>query len=106
MLLRLLRQFAAVICKELDGQYFDEVRLQPGRLFFPKRVHELASLEGEAPNGLTLEYIRLAVAKNEAVWKGTPVDTAVTTLAAQVSQQICRAALIERQLIERLKSTR
>lgn len=103
MLLRVLRQFAAVLCKELDSQYFEEVASQPGRLFFPKRVHELESPELEAPDGLSVEYIRLAVAKNEAMWRGTTVDSAVTTLAAHISQQIGRAMLLERHLVERLK---
>jgi len=103
MLLRVLRQFAAVSDKELDSQYCGKVESQPGRLFFPKHVHELESVEPDAPDGLSVDYLRIAVARNESVWKGRIVDSAVTTLAAHISQQISRAVLLERHLVERLK---
>lgn len=102
MLLRLLRQFAAVISKELGNGYFEEVASQPGRLFFPKHVHQLESAEPETPDGVSLDYIRLAVAKNEAVWKETTVDTAVVILASHISYEIGWAALLERHIAERL----
>jgi hypothetical protein len=103
MMLRLLRQFAAVICKELDDRYSAEVEAQPGRLLFPKRVHDLGSLEPATPDGLSLAYIRLAAAKNEVAWNDTKVEGAVPTLAFHVSQQIGRAALLERRLVEKLR---
>ena len=103
MVLSVLRQFAAVIARELAEQYAEEVEAQPGRLFFPKHVHELSGLEPEAPDGLSLEHIRIAVARNEAAWQDATVDTAVTTLAVHVSRQIGRAALLERQILEKLK---
>jgi hypothetical protein len=103
ILLSMLRQFAAVIARELGEKYADEVEAQPGRLLFPKHVHELTSLEPDAPDGLSREHIELAVARNEAARREATVDTAVETLAVHVSQQIGRAALLERQILEKLK---
>ena len=103
MALRMLRQFAAVVAKELAEQYSAELAVQPGRLFFPKRVHELDEREGEAPDGLSLAYIRLAAAKNGARAATAEIDGAVNMLAFHISRQICRAAVLERRLLEKLK---
>jgi len=103
MLLSLLRQFSAVIAREIGEKYSREVEAQPGRLFFPKRVHELRDLEPDSPDGLSLEFIRLAVAKNEAASREATVDTAVATLAVNIVRQIGRAALLERQILAKLE---
>ena len=103
MLLRVLRQFAAVISRELSEQYSEDVATQPGRLLFPKHVHELDSGQQDAPDSLDIEYIRLAVARNETAWRDATVDTAVMTLGAQVSQQIGCAVFLERVILERLE---
>ena len=103
MLLRTLRQFAAVIAQELAERYAAELAAQPGRLFFPKNVHELGDLEPEAPDGLSMAYVRIAIAKNKALAAAAEVDSAVTMLAFHVTQQISRAVVLERRLLERLK---
>jgi hypothetical protein len=102
-MLRLLRQISAVVAKELTAHYPVETGAQPGRIFFPKHVHELGPLEGEAPNGLSIEYVRLALAKNRRLSNSLSVDAPVTTLAVHVSEQIGQAVLLERRLLERLQ---
>ena len=103
MPLRVLRQFAAIVCRELASDHAEEVGTQPGRLFFPKRVHDLGDRGIEAPDGLSIEYVRLAVVRNEAVWKDAAVDSGVATLATHISQQIGQSVLLERRIVERLK---
>ncbi len=107
MLLRMLRQFSAIVTQELAERYAAELAAQPGRLFFPKNVHELGDLEPEAPDGLSIAYVRMAIAKNKTLIAGgaaaAEVDSAVTMLGFHVAQQISRAVLLERRLLERLK---
>jgi len=103
MLLQMLRQFAAIVAQELVERYAAELAAQPGRLFFPKNVHELGDLEPEAPDGLSTAYVRMAIAKNKTVATAADVDSAVTMLAFHVATQISRAVLLERRLLERLK---
>src|SRR5437764_9748701 len=102
MLLPLLRQFAAIVARELAEHHAEDAAAQPGRLFFPKRVHQLAGREPDAPDGLSLEYLRLAVTRNTASGGNAAADTAVAALAARVSHEIGRAAVLERQLLDRL----
>ncbi|MGH9612356.1 MAG: hypothetical protein ACRD4P_04680 [Bryobacteraceae bacterium] len=101
-MLQVLRQVAALIAEELRLRHREAVRLQPGRLFCPKLVHELESLEADAPDGLSPAYLELAVARNAAAWQDINSDSTVTILARQISQQLGRAALLERQLLEQL----
>ena len=100
MLLRLLRQAAAVLRRELGTQYRDELVAQPGRLLFPKRIHELGSIEPDAPDGLSLDHIRLAVARNAAAEEGE--GSAVAALADHVTREIGEAVLLERRILARL----
>lgn len=104
MLLGLLRQVAAVLAKELAGPQAAEVAEQPGRALFPKRVHDLSVLDPDAPDSLDIAFVRMAAARNKAAWQEADVDTAVATLATHVTDEVGRAVLLERTIIERLKA--
>jgi hypothetical protein len=104
MLLRLLRQVSAVIAKELAGPHAAEMAAQPGRILFPKRVHDLGGLEPDAPDSLDVAFVRMAAGRNAAALKEVPVDTAVATLATHVTDEIGRAVLLERSIVELLKA--
>jgi hypothetical protein len=68
-------------------------------VFFPKRIHELSSVDNEAPDGLSIDYLVLALHLNNAAKPGGTPDL-LDVLLSTVQVQIGHARLLEARLIE------
>lgn len=68
-------------------------------VLFPKRVHELGSREGRAPDGLSPDYVRLAVELNEAALAAEPAPGTADRLLSSVEQVVGAATVYERALV-------
>jgi hypothetical protein len=94
-----IRALARHLAERLDDAEGSAHRARSGRLFFPKRTHELSPVEGEAPDGLSADYMALAGRLNSRTMpSGTPDLLAV--LLRTVEAEITLARIIEARLIE------
>jgi hypothetical protein len=74
-----IRALARHLAERLDDTGGGVGRAQPGRRFFPKRTHELSPVDGDAPDGLSANYVALAARLNgRSALPGTPDLLAVT----------------------------
>jgi hypothetical protein len=94
-----IRALSRHLAEQLDDADGSVRRAQSRRLFFPKRTHELSPVEGDAPDGLSADYVALAGRlNNRTTPAGTPDLLAVLLLT--VEAEITRARIIEARLIE------
>lgn len=99
-----IRALARDLADRLNVAHPDILNTQPGRLFFPKRTHELSPVDGEAPDGLSPAYVELAARLNRPdVSDGTPDLLGV--LLRAVEAEITRARIVEGRLIEAMDQT-
>lgn len=97
--IRALSRHLAERLNDVDGSVR---QAQPGRLFFPKRIHELRPAEGDAPDGLSTDYMELAGRLNSGMTvAGNPDLLAV--LLQTVEAEITRARITEARLIEAME---
>jgi hypothetical protein len=75
------------------------VQAQPGRMFFPKRIHEVGPAEGDVPDGLAADYITLAGRLNGRKSQVGAPDLLAVFLHA-VEGEITRARATEARLLE------
>jgi hypothetical protein len=94
------------LSRELVGRLNDAggsiLQAQPGRLFFPKHTHELSAVEGDAPGGLSADYMVLAARLNSRTTRVDVPDLLAVLLRA-VEAEITRARIVEARLIEALE---
>ena len=77
------------------------LQTQPGRLFFPKRTHELSAGESDAPDGRGAEYVApVARLNSRAMPIGAPDLLAM--LLRTMEAEITRARVTEARLIKAL----
>ena len=93
-----IRALAQHVAERLNDTGGSILQTQPGRLFFPKRIHELAAGEGDVPDGLSADYVALAARLNSRTPPlGAPDLLAV--LLRTVEAEITRARITEACLI-------
>ena len=97
-----IRALSRHLAERLDDAGGSVRATQPGRLFFPKRIHELSPVDGDAPDGLSAGYLALAARLNGAA---TPAGTQdlLAVLLRTVEAQITRARITEGCLIEAME---
>ena len=94
-----IRALSRVLAEQLNDADGNVLRLQPGRLFFPKHLHELSHLEGNAPDGISADYVALAARCNSRASPGGMPDL-LAVLLHTVQAEITRARIVEARLIE------
>jgi len=94
-----IRALSRVLADQLNDADASVLRSQPGRLFFPKHIHELSQLEGNAPDGLGADYLALAARLNRRASPGGTPDL-LAVLLHTVEAEITRARIVEAHLIE------
>jgi hypothetical protein len=97
-----IRALAHELATRLSEAHERTLRSQPGRIFFPKRIHELNLVDGEAPDGLSPDYLALAARLNGAMVPTGRQDL-VDVFLHTVEVEITRARLLEARLIEALE---
>ena len=97
--IRALSRHLAERAGDADGSVLQR---QPGRLFFPKRTHELSRVEGDAPDGLSTDYLALAARLNRRTTVTGTADL-LAVLLHTVEAEITRARLTEAYLIEAME---
>ena len=94
-----IRALSRHLAERLDDADRNVLRRQPGRLFFPKRTHELSRVEGDAPDGLSADYLALATYLNRRTTvTGTPdlLEVLLRTVGAEITRaRITEACLVE-----------
>jgi hypothetical protein len=94
-----IRAVARELSHRLNDRYEGALRAQPGRVLFPKRMHQLSSVDGEAPDGLSIDYVALALQLNNAA-KPAGTQDLLDVLLRAVQAKIGCARLLEARLIE------
>lgn len=94
-----IRALARELAERLSDAGGSVLQTQPGRLFFPKRTHELTPADGDTPDGLGADYVALAARLNS---RTTPLGTPdlLAVLLCTVETEITRARITEAYLIE------
>jgi hypothetical protein len=97
-----IRALSRHLAERLDDADDGVRQTQPGRLFFPKRTHELTPVEGDAPDGLSADYIALAARLNGRTTTQRDPDL-LAVLLRTVEAEITRARVTEARLIEAME---
>jgi hypothetical protein len=98
-----IRALSRILAERLNDADRNVLRSQPGRLFFPKHLHELSHLEGNAPDGFSADYVALAARCNSRASPGGTPDL-LAVLLRTVEAAITRARIVEARLIEAMDS--
>jgi len=94
-----IRALSRDLAERLQASGGRTLRAQPGRLFFPKRTHALTPIEGEAPDGLSADYVALIARLNARSAPSGRADL-LAVLLRTVEAEIARARVLETRLIE------
>jgi hypothetical protein len=97
-----IRAFSRHLAEQLANTDLAALQAQPGRVFFPKRIHELGIGEGETPDGLSMNYLTLAAQLNRQAQSRKSGSDLLALLLRAVEMEITRARLAEGRLLQAL----
>jgi len=92
-----------LVAEELERRRAAGTDISARLLAFPKRIHELPPSEGVVPDGLSVDYVALAVRLNEGAAADDQDVEAGEELLRALEREVSLAVLHERQLISLMK---
>ena len=94
-----IRALSRELASRLNNAEAGVLQAHPGRLFFPKRTHELSLVDGDAPDGLSADYLALAARLNNSSGR-VDIPDVLAVFRRTVEAEITRARIVEARLIE------